>query len=282
MQTLDAFFGKLKKNKEELCQHNSVTEVVPHRTEGGIKLVPVGSQKKQRKERSKKSRREAAEADGLEEAKKTISFGTNDGNSKAAAPSKPALRRGNKEKIRTFKHELVVEVRIRVSYTKGENEVRKQVYSGLGGTLDFIRETLLEGESDVVFLGKEEWKSKATPIRTTADFPSTACALTKKYAVLPNESAFRDGRQTTKAVDLFMIIGMDVEIEPKLGDWRTDLEERGVTIRKKPGQIIHTYDGFMLLGTPTPLSPTVVKRERAYDNIRGGRRQSEEGQAWAI
>ena len=89
----------------------------------------------------------------------------------------------------------------------------------------------LEGESDVAFVGKGEWKSKAAPIRTTADFPGTVNALTKKYAALPNEFAFRDGRQTTKTVDLCMIIGMDVEIEPKLVDWRTDLEERGVTIR---------------------------------------------------
>ena len=115
--------------------------------------------------------------------------------------------------------------------------------------MDFIRETLLEGKSDVAFLGKEEWKTKVTPIRTTADFPSTAAALTKKYAVLPIKFAFRDGRGNTKTVDLCMVLGMDLEIEPRLGDWRTDLEERGVIIRKKPGQIIHTFDNFMLLGT---------------------------------
>ena len=100
--------------------------------------------------------------------------------------------------------------------------------------MDFIREMLLEGESDVAILGKEEWKSEVNPIRTTADFPSTACALTKKYVVLPNKFVFHDGRQgNTKTVDLCMIIGMDVEIEPRLEDWRIDLEERGVIIRKK-------------------------------------------------
>ena len=36
----------------------------------------------------------------VEDAKKTISFGTNDGSSKAAAPSKPALKKGEKEKSR--------------------------------------------------------------------------------------------------------------------------------------------------------------------------------------
>ena len=82
--------------------------------------MPDGSQKKLREERAEKSRKEAAEADGLEDAEKTISFGTSDGNSKAAAPSKPALRKGIKEKIKTFKHELVVEVKIKVNYTKGK------------------------------------------------------------------------------------------------------------------------------------------------------------------
>ena len=79
--------------------------------------------------------------------------------------------------------------------------------------MDFIRETLLEGKSDVAFLGKEEWKSEVTPIRTTAGFPSTACALTKKYVVLPSKFAFHDGRQgNTKTVDLCIVMGMDGEI----------------------------------------------------------------------
>ena len=98
MQTLDAFFGKLKENKEELREHNSVTEVTGYRTKGGRKLVPVGTQRKQRKERARTSRKEGAEADGLEEAEKTISFGTNDSNNKAAAPFKSARRKGIKEK----------------------------------------------------------------------------------------------------------------------------------------------------------------------------------------
>ena len=46
VQSIESYFGKAKKNKEELCRHNAMTVVTSHRTEGGIKLVPAGSGKK--------------------------------------------------------------------------------------------------------------------------------------------------------------------------------------------------------------------------------------------
>ena len=92
-----------------------MTAVLPKRTQGGRKLLPAGSQKKLREERAERSRKEAAAVDGLEDAEKTISFGTGDGNKKSAAPPKSALRKGIKEKIKTFKHKLVVEVKIKVN-----------------------------------------------------------------------------------------------------------------------------------------------------------------------
>ena len=39
-----------------------------------------------------------------------------------------------------------------------------------------------------------------------------------------------------------MVMGMDVEIEPLLEEWRMDLSERGIKTRKKPGQIAHICD----------------------------------------
>ena len=128
------------------------------RTKGGKKARAGGVDDEIAQRENRKARKEAAEADEVETTKKTISFGTNNGNSKgkAAAPLKPALKKGPREKIKTFKHEMVVGVKIKISYTRQKNEVRKQVYNCLGGTLDFFRETLLEGKSDVAFLGKEE------------------------------------------------------------------------------------------------------------------------------
>ena len=169
------------------------------------------------REKAEKARKEAEAADEEETTKKTISFGKSDGNNKPAPPRGSALKRGSREKIKTFKHEMVVDVKVKISYTRQKCEVRKQVCNCLGGTLDFIRETLLEGKLDVAFLGKEGKKSEANPIKTTADFPSTACAFTKKYVALSNEYAFSDGRQgNIKTVDMCMVLGMDVEIEPNL------------------------------------------------------------------
>ena len=94
--------------------------------------------------------------------KRTISFGAGSSNTKTATLMKFALRKGPKETVKIFKHDLVVNVRVRVNYTKKKNEVRKQVCNYLGGGLDFIRETLLEGTMEVAFLGKEGKEFKRT------------------------------------------------------------------------------------------------------------------------
>ena len=111
--------------------------------------------------------------------------------------------------------------------------MRKKVVNCLGGGLDFIRETLLQGKLEVAFTGKEGRESKKPPIRTRSDFPSTAYVLTKDYAFVSNPHAFNGGWNASKMVDLCMVIGMDVEIELLLEDWRMDLSERGTEIRKK-------------------------------------------------
>ena len=56
-------------------------------------------------------------------------------------------------------------------------------------------------------------------------------------------------------------MGMDEDIEPMLEKWRMDLSERGVEIRKKPGQLVHTFDKFMVLGVPTGVPLSVVERQ---------------------
>ena len=48
-----------------------------------------------------------------------------------------------------------------------------------------------------------------------------------------------------------MVLGMDAEIEPLLEERRMELSERGIYTRKKQGQIVHTFDRFMLLDIPT-------------------------------
>ena len=102
----------------------------------------------------------------------------------------------------------------------------------LGEGLCFIRETFLKGKLESAFIGKEGKGSKKPPIRTISDFPSTAYALTKDYVFVSNSYAFNDGRETSRIVDLGMVMGMDVEIEPLLEEWRMDLSERGIKIRK--------------------------------------------------
>ena len=106
-------------------------------------------------EKAVRPRKEAEDADEEEGTKKTISFRTGNSNSKTGLPIKSALKKGPKEKIKAFKHDLVVDVRVKISYTRKKNEVRKQVCNCLGGSLNFIRETLLEGKLEVAFLGKE-------------------------------------------------------------------------------------------------------------------------------
>ena len=56
---------------------------------------------------------------------------------------KSALKKGPKETIKIYKYELIVDVRIRVQYTRKKNKVRKQVYPCLGEGHNFIRNTLL-------------------------------------------------------------------------------------------------------------------------------------------
>ena len=56
-----------------------------------------------------------------------------------------------------------------------------------------------------------------------------------------------------------MVLGIDAEIEPLLEEWRIDLSKRGIYIRKRQGQIVHTFDRFMLLGIPTGVPVPVVE-----------------------
>ena len=112
-QTLNTFKKKLEKNKQEKSQHNMVTQVKEKRLKSGRRLVPSGLTAKIRTERATRSRKEADDADEGEATNKTISFGTGNGNSKPVPPLKSALKKGPKEKIKVFKHELVVDVRLR-------------------------------------------------------------------------------------------------------------------------------------------------------------------------
>ena len=58
-----------------------------------------------------------------------------------------------------------------------------------------------------------------------------------------------------------MVMGMDEDIEPMLEKWRMDLSERGVEIRKKTGELVHTFGKFMVLGVPTGVPLSVVERQ---------------------
>ena len=74
-------------------------------------------------------------------------------------------------------------------------------------------------------------------------------------------------------------MGMDEDIEPMLEKWRMDLSERGVKIRKKPGQLVHTFGKFMLLGVPTGVPIPVVERElaKAYTEAEDRIKKDEHG-----
>ena len=182
-------------------------------------------------------------------------------NPKPSAPVKSVLKKGSKETINIYKHELAVDVRIRVQYTRKKNEVSKKVCVCLAGGFDFIRETFLEGKTDVAFLGKEGRKLKKKLTKTTADFPSTTFELTKNYASVLNLFAFNDGRQgTSKVVDLCMVLGTDTKIEPLLEEWRMNFSEKGIKIRKKQCKLVHNFDKSMFLGIPTGVPITVVER----------------------
>ena len=117
-QTLEKFFKKLETKKQENSQHTSVAQVLGKRTKGGKKLVPSGLTEKIRKEKAEKGRKKAEAADEGEITKKTISFGKSEGNNKPAPPHGSALKRGSREKIKTFKHEMVVGVKVKISYTR--------------------------------------------------------------------------------------------------------------------------------------------------------------------
>ena len=56
-----------------------------------------------------------------------------------------------------------------------------------------------------------------------------------------------------------MVLGTDAEIEPLLEEWRMDLSERDIDIRKTQCQIVHIFDRFMILGIPTGVSVPVVE-----------------------
>ena len=66
-------------------------------------------------------KKEAEEADKDKGSKRTISFGTGNSNSKTVTPMKSALKKGPKETIKVFKCELVVDVKVKVNYTRKKN-----------------------------------------------------------------------------------------------------------------------------------------------------------------
>ena len=57
-----------------------------------------------------------------------------------------------------------------------------------------------------------------------------------------------------------MVLGMDEVIELMLEKWKMDLAERGVEIRKKPSQEVHTFDKFMVLGAQTSVPSSVMRQ----------------------
>ena len=169
-----------------------MSQVKAKRLSAGKRLVPSGEGARIRKEKAANSRKEAKEAATEDQGRnKTISFGTGSSKSKTTKSVKSALKKDPKETIKTYKYELIVDVRVRLQYTRKKNEVRKQVYACLGEGLKFTRNTLLEGKTDVTVLGKEGRKSeKEAPIRTTADLPPSAFELTKWYACVSNPYSF--------------------------------------------------------------------------------------------
>ena len=113
-----------------------------------------------KKNQIKQDREKAEKSDKEEGDKRTISFSAGSSKTKTVTPMKSALRKGYKDTIKAFKHELVINVRVGVNYTKKKNEARKQVCNCLEGGLDFTRDTLLEGKMKVAFPGKEGRKFK--------------------------------------------------------------------------------------------------------------------------
>ena len=170
-QTIKGFLEEVNKNKQEKIQRNVVAQVREKRLQSGRRLVPSGASARIRAERAAQAMKEAEEANKDERSKRTISFGTGNSNSKTVTPMKSALKKGPKETIKVFKCELVVDVKVKVNYTRKKSKVRKQVCNCLEGTLDFIQEMLLEGKSEVAFLGKKEGNPKRTPSKRQRPFP---------------------------------------------------------------------------------------------------------------
>ena len=215
-----------------------VSQVQEKRPQSGKRLMPSSLGARLRKEKAEKAREEAERADKEEGSKRTISFGGGSSNTKTVTPMKSALRKGPKETVKVFKHDLVVDVRVRVNYTNKKNKVRKQVCNCLGEAWTSSGRRSWKARWKWFSSAKKEGNPK-NPIKTTSDFSSTAFVLTKDYAFVSNLYAFSDGRNTSKTVDLCMVMGMDVEIEQLLEEWRMNLSERGIEIREKPGQRPH-------------------------------------------
>ena len=164
---------------------------------------------------------------------------------------------------------IVVDVRVKVQYTRRNIEVCKKVCTVLGETIDFTYQGYTSRKQNGHRLYRQGRKeiSKETH-QDDGRFPLTALDVIRNYASAPHRYAFNDGRQGTfKSVDLCMVLGIDAEIESLLEEWRMDLSERGIVdIRKKQGQIVHTFDRFMLLGIPTGVPvPVVEGQDRVYE-----------------
>ena len=78
---------------------------------------------------------------------------------------------------------------------EGKNQIRKKLYAKLIDTLRLIREDLLEGESDVAFLGREGRKSTRPPIRTMEDFPRQPCFSKTAMPVFPTSTPLMVGKR---------------------------------------------------------------------------------------
>ena len=93
----------------------------------------------------KNSKKSRSSQEGSQEAKKAtkkdgskskiISFGTGSSKLKTSTPVKSVLKRGSRETIKIYKHELVVDVKVRVKCTRKKNEIRKKVCACLRDTL---------------------------------------------------------------------------------------------------------------------------------------------------
>ena len=79
-----------------------------------------------RKEKAERARKEAEIADEEKGSKRTISFEAGGDNTKTTTPMKSVSRKGPKETIKVFKHDLVVDIRVRVTYAKRKTKCEKK------------------------------------------------------------------------------------------------------------------------------------------------------------